>query len=120
MLYEVITVEGEVVEILERSRETFVGMVEVSRNYAFLIPDNRKMPFDIFIPLEKLNGAKNGQKAIARISEWPEKMKNPFGEITDVLGYPGENDTEMHAILAEFELPIHFPEDVEQASYNFV
>jgi len=111
-------VEGEVVEILERSKETFVGMVEVSRNYAFLIPDNRKMPFDIFIPLEKLNGAKNGQKAIARISEWPEKMKNPFGEITDVLGYPGENDTEMHAILAEFELPIHFPEDVEQAAEN--
>jgi len=109
-------VEGEVTEVLERSRETFVGMVEVSKNYAFLIPDNRKMPFDIFIPLEKLNGAKNGQKAIARISEWPEKMKNPFGEITDVLGYPGENDTEMHAILAEFELPIHFPEDVEQAA----
>ncbi len=109
-------VEGEVVEVLERARETFVGMVEVSKNYAFLIPDDRKMPFDIFIPVEKLNGVKNGQKAIGRITEWSEKMKNPFGEITEVLGYPGDNNTEMHAILAEFELPIHFPEDVEQAA----
>jgi ribonuclease R len=105
--------EGEVVEILERARNTFVGTVEISRNYAFLLPDSRKMPFDIFIPLEKLKGVKHGQKAIARITEWPEKVKNPFGEIVDILGYPGENDTEMHSILAEFELPIKFPKEVE-------
>ncbi len=105
--------EGEVVEILERARDTFVGTVEISRNYAFLLPDNRKMPFDIFIPLEKLNGVEHGQKAIARIIDWPEKVKNPFGEIVDILGFPGENDTEMHSILAEFELPIKFSKEVE-------
>ena len=71
------------------------------------------MPFDIFIPLEKLKGVEHGQKAIARIIDWPEKAKNPFGEIVDVLGFPGENDTEMHSILAEFELPYKFSEEVE-------
>ena len=106
-------IEGEVVEILERARDTFVGTVEISSNYAFLLPDSRKMPFDIFIPLEKLKGVKHGQKAIARIIDWPAKVKNPFGEIVDILGYPGENDTEMHSILAEFELPIKFSEEVE-------
>jgi ribonuclease R len=105
--------EGEVVEILERARDTFVGTVEISRNYAFLLPDSRKMPFDIFIPLEKLKGVEHGQKAIARIIDWPAKAKNPFGEIVDILGYPGENDTEMHSILAEFELPYKFSEEVE-------
>ncbi|MBN1132248.1 MAG: ribonuclease R [Bacteroidales bacterium] len=109
-------VEGEVVEILERARDSFVGLVEISRNYAFLLPDNPKMPYDIFIPLDKLNGAEHGQKAIAKITEFPEKVKNPFGEITDILGYPGDNDTEMHSILAEFGLPIRFTEDVEAAA----
>ena len=109
-------IEGEVVEILERARDTFVGTVEISRNYAFLLPDSRKMPFDIFIPLEKLKGVEHGQKAIARIIDWPAKVKNPFGEIVDILGYPGENDTEMHSILAEFELPIKFSEEVEAAA----
>ncbi|HER07713.1 MAG TPA: ribonuclease R [Bacteroides sp.] len=109
-------VEGEVVEILERARTTFVGTVEISKNYAFLLPDNRKMPVDIFIPLEKLNGAEHGQKAIARIADWPDHVKNPFGEIVDILGYPGENETEMHSILAEFELPIHFSKEVENAA----
>ncbi len=71
------------------------------------------MPFDIFIPQDKLNGVEHGQKAIARIIDWPVKMKNPFGEIVDILGYPGENDTEMHSILAEFELPIKFSKEVE-------
>ncbi|PID91396.1 MAG: ribonuclease R [Bacteroidetes bacterium] len=106
-------IEGEVTEILERAREHFVGTVEISRNYAFLLPDSQKMPFDIFIPLEKLKGVEHGQKAIAKITEWPEKVKNPFGEIIDVLGFPGENDTEMHSILAEFDLPIRFPSEVE-------
>ena len=109
-------VEGEVVEILERARDTFVGTVEISRDYAFLLPDSRKMPFDIFIPKEKLGGVEHGQKAIARIIDWPDKVKNPFGEIVDILGYPGENDTEMHAILAEFELPIRFSAEVEAAA----
>lgn len=74
------------------------------------------MPYDIFIPLTKLNGAQNGDKAIAQITEWPKKSKNPVGQILDVLGKPGENNTEMHAILAEFDLPYHFPEKVNEAA----
>ena len=108
--------EGEVVEILERKRKTFVGVVAVTGHYAFLVPDNRQMPYDIFIPRSKLNGAKNGQKAIARITKWPEKVKNPFGEIVEVLGNAGEHETEIHAILAEFELPAKFTPEIEQAA----
>ena len=107
---------GEVISILQRARETFVGVIEISKNYAFLLPDSQKMPYDIFIPLEKISGAEHGQKAIARITDWPEKVKNPFGEIVELLGFPGENDTEMHSILAEFELPIKFPKEVEDAA----
>ncbi len=105
-------VEGEVVEILKRHREVFVGIVETSAHFAFLVPERNQLPFDIFIPLDKLNKATKGQKAIAKILEWPEKQKNPIGEIIEVLGNPGENDVEMHAILAEFGLPYHFPDRV--------
>ena len=104
--------EGEVVEIIERSRTTFVGTVEVMPNFAFLIPDNKNMPFDLFIPTSKLNGAKQGQKAVAKVVEWDPKSKNPVAEIINVLGFPGLNDTEMHAILAEFELPYNFTDEV--------
>ncbi len=106
--------EGEVIEIIERARTTFVGTVEVMPNFAFLIPDNRNMPFDLFIPTAKLNGAKQGQKAVARVVDWDPKSKNPVAEIINVLGFPGLNETEMHAILAEFELPYHFTEEVEE------
>lgn len=109
-------VEGEVVQIIERARNTFVGTVEVSRNFAFLVPDHRHMPYDIFIPLDNLNGATSGQKAIAKIIEWPKRAKNPIGEIVDVLGDAGTNNTEIHAILAEFELPYKYPEEVEKAA----
>ncbi len=105
--------EGEVVEILERWRTSFVGTVEVMPNFAFLIPDNKNMPFDLFIPSSKLNGAKQGQKAVARVIDWDSKSKNPVAEIIDVLGEPGVHETEMHAILAEFELPYSFTEEVE-------
>jgi ribonuclease R len=105
--------EGEVVEIIERSKTTFVGTVEVMPTFAFLIPDNKNMPFDLFIPSSKLNGAKQGQKAVAKVVDWDPKSKNPVAEIVNVLGYPGLNETEMHAILAEFELPYHFTEEVE-------
>jgi ribonuclease R len=109
-------VEGEVVEILKRNRETFVGVVEVSQHFAFLIPERNQMPFDIFIPLDKLKKATSGQKAIAKILEWPEKQKNPIGEIIEVLGMPGENEVEMHAILAEFGLPYEFPKRVLESA----
>jgi ribonuclease R len=108
------SLEGEVVEILERARETFVGTVEITDRYAFLTPDARKMPFDLFIPLDKLNGATHGQKAIARLTEWPSRAKNPFGEIIEVLGNQGEHEAEMHAILAEFGLPYKFTEETEE------
>ncbi len=106
--------EGEVVEIIERWRTSFVGTVEVMPNFAFLIPDNKNMPFDLFIPTSKLNGALQGQKAVAKVIDWDSKSKNPVAEIINVLGYPGLHETEMHAILAEFELPYSFTEEVEQ------
>jgi ribonuclease R len=105
--------EGEVVEILERWRTSFVGTVEIMPNFAFLIPDNKNMPFDLYIPTSKLNGAKQGQKAVAKVVDWDPKSKNPVAEIINVLGYPGLHETEMHAILAEFELPYKFTEEVE-------
>jgi ribonuclease R len=105
--------EGEVVEIIERWRTSFVGTVEIMPNFAFLIPDNKNMPFDLFIPSSKLNGAKQGQKAVAKVVDWDPKSKNPTAEIINVLGYPGLHETEMHAILAEFELPYSFTEEVE-------
>ena len=107
--------EGVVIEVLERAKTTFVGTVEISQFTAFLIP-TRKSPFDLFIPKDKLNGAKHGQKAIARILDWPERARNPFAEIIDVLGDSGNNNTEMHAILAEFGLPYKYPEQVDQAA----
>jgi ribonuclease R len=105
--------EGEVVEIIERWRTSFVGTIEIMPNFAFLIPDNKNMPFDLFIPTSKLNGAKQGQKAVAKVIDWDPKSKNPVAEIINVLGDPGLHETEMHAILAEFELPYHFTDDVE-------
>jgi ribonuclease R len=104
--------EGEVVEIIERAKTSFVGVVELSKNFAFLVADSKNMPFDIFIPLSKLKGAANGQKAIAQITEWSQHAKNPFGEIIEILGDAGEPDTEINAILAEFDLPYRFPEEV--------
>lgn len=107
--------EGEVVEIQERAKKTFVGTVEMTRNYAFLIPSG-KSNFDIFIPAENLNGVKSGQKAIAEITEWPANARNPVGRVLEVLGDAGAHETEMHAILAEFELPLRFPEKVEKSA----
>ncbi len=110
--------EGEVVEIIKKSKENFVGVVEVSKNFAFMTANSKQMPYDVFIPLPKLKGAQNGDKVVVRITEWPEKYKNPFGEVVNVLGKPGENETEMHAILAEFDLPYEFDKKVEQAANN--
>lgn len=104
--------EGFVTEILERAKTDFVGTVQRNRNFAFLVPDDKRMYADIFIPTEQLGGAEDGQKAIARITDWPEDAKNPFGKIINVLGEPGENDTEMHAIVAEFGFPVEFPHEV--------
>lgn len=103
-------IEGEVVEIIQRSKKTFTGQLVVSRNFAFLEPDDKKMLHDIFIPLESSKGGKDGQKAIARIVEWPEGARNPVGEIVEILGRPGENNAEMNAILADFGFTTSYPE----------
>ncbi len=108
--------EGEVIEILERSNERFVGMVEILRNNAFFISDSRKLGTDIYIPTEKLNGAQNKQKVIVEITDWPERAKNPLGKVVDILGDVGNNDTEMHAILSEFGLPYSYPDKLEQTA----
>jgi len=108
--------EGEIVEVLERAKTEFVGTLQVSPKFAFLVPSNIKIHTDIYIPIEKLNGGKDGQKAIAKITEWPANGINPIGEIVSVLGNVGENNTEMHAILAEYGLPYEFPKDVERAA----
>lgn len=108
--------EGEVIEILERANDTFVGTLEVEKSYAFLVTENRTLANDIFIPKDKLKGGKTGDKAIVRVTEWPDKAKNPIGQVIDILGRAGENTTEMHAILAEFGLPYVYPQAVEKAA----
>jgi ribonuclease R len=105
--------EGEVIEILQRNKMEFTGVVKLSERFAFFIPDDRKMMHDIFIPLNDLNGAKNGIKAVAEITDWPAGARNPIGRIKHVLGVQGENDTEMNAILAEYGFPLAFDKEVE-------
>lgn len=108
--------EGEVTEILERANDTFVGTLEVTNSYAFLVTENRTLANDIFIPKDKLKGGKTGDKAIVKVIEWPDKAKNPLGQVIDILGKAGDNTTEMHAILAEFGLPYVYPKSVETAA----
>jgi len=108
--------EGEVIEILQRNKMEFTGIVKLSERFAFFIPDDRKMMHDIFIPMNQLNGAKNGIKAVAEITDWPTDAKNPIGRIKHILGAQGENDTEMNAILAEYGFPLSFPAEVEHES----
>jgi ribonuclease R len=104
--------EGEVVEILERRKKNFVGTIQVSKDFAFVVSDDKKVYVDFYIPKEDLNGAEDGQKVIVKLKDWPDKAKNPYGKIVEVLGNPGENETEMHAIVAEFGFATQFPDDV--------
>ena len=106
--------EGEVVEIISRVKTDFIGVAKVSERFAFVIPDDRKMLHDIFVPLNDLNGAKNGQKVQVGITDWPDGAKNPIGKILNVLGEQGENNTEMNAILAQYGFPLSFPDEVEK------
>ena len=109
-------IEAEVVEILERSNDTFVGTLSINKSYAFLLTESRRLANDIFIPKDKLKGGKNGDKAVVKVTEWPAEFKNPIGEVIDVLGPSGDNNTEMHAILAEFGLPYVYPKKVVAAA----
>lgn len=106
--------EGQIVEIIQRAKISFVGIIEKHSRFAFLVTDNSSMPFDIFIPLEDLGGAKDGEKALVEMTEWPEKANNPFGKVIKVLGKPGDNNVEMQSILAEYNFPLAFPKEVEQ------
>lgn len=108
--------EGEVLEILERKQTTFVGTLDVQKQFAFLVMDSKILANDIFIPKDNLKGGNDGDKALVEVVEWPQKAKNPIGKVIDILGKAGENNTEMNAILAEFGLPYKYPEKVEAAA----
>ncbi|MBB6272170.1 ribonuclease R [Pedobacter cryoconitis] len=106
--------EGEVVEIIQRLKTDFIGVIKISDRFAFVTVDDKKMLHDIFVPLSDLDGAKNGQKVQVAITDWPEGAKNPIGKIINILGTQGENNTEMNAILAQYGFPLSFPPEVEK------
>lgn len=111
--------EGQVTSIIKRNRDSIVGVLQLSKKFGFVIPDDTSVPVDIFIPLSAVNNAKDGEKVIARITEWPERSNNPFGEVVDILGMPGLNDVEMNSILASFNFPLKFPKEVEKEAEKF-
>ncbi len=108
--------EAEVLEIVEKNEQVFVGALQVEKQFGYLLTDSKFLATDIFIPRSKLKGGKNGDKAVVRITDWPDDAKNPRGEVIDILGAAGENNAEIHAILAEFGLPYRYPEAVEKAA----
>ena len=110
--------EGDVVEILERNKTTFVGTLQLHKNHGFVVPDDKRMYVDFYIPIKHINGAKDGDKVGVELKDWPANSKNPFGKIIDVLGKPGEHNTEIHSILYDYGLPYKFPEEVEQDAAN--
>lgn len=106
--------EGEVIEIIKRAKSDFTGVIKVSDRFAFVIADDKKMLHDIFVPLSDILGAKNGQRVLVSLTDWPEGAKNPIGTVKHVLGDQGENNTEMNAILAQYGFPLSFPPQVEK------
>lgn len=108
--------EAEVVEIIEKKEQTFIGTLKVDKYFGYLLTDSKYLATDIFIPKSKLKGGKTGDKAVVRITEWRDDSKNPAGEVLDILGTAGENNAEIHAILAEFGLPYKYPVAVEKAA----
>ncbi len=108
--------EGDVVEIIKRSKTTFVGVLQINKNFGFVIPDDKKMYTDIFISKGKFKKANDGDKVLVKMTDWPENSKNPFGEVIDVLGKPGDHHTEIHSILLDYGLPYKFPSKVEDVA----
>ena len=106
--------EADVVEVLARAKEEFVGTLQMSKNFGFVLPDSGKMYADIFISKGKMGDAEHGDKVVAKITDWPDNSKNPFGKITKVLGKPGDHNTEIHSILLEYGLPYEFPKEIEE------
>lgn len=111
-------IEGQIIEIIERKKTTFVGRLELEKNFGFVIADNKNMPYDLFIPKEHIGEAKNGQKVLVKLLDWPEHANNPFGEIIEVLGEPGDNNVEMKSILAEYGFPLSFSDSVERDAHK--
>ena len=106
--------EGDIVEILERKKTEYVGVLQTNKNFGFVVPDDQKMYVDFFVPQKKYNGAEDGDKVVVSFVDWPDNSKNPFGKITKVLGKPGDHNTEIHSILLEYDLPYEFPPEVEE------
>ena len=107
-------VEGEVIRILQRALKTVVGTVERGKHFSFVVPDDKRIFYDLYVPKDKTIGAKNGQKVVAKITEWPEKRRNPSGEIVEILGYPDEPGVDVLSIIKKYELPLDFPEKVKR------
>jgi len=110
--------EGEITQILKRAKSEYVGAIQIHKNYAFVIPDSNKMHNDIFVPIKKTKRAEEGDKVLVRIEEWPDKSDSPIGVVVQILGKPGEHQTEIHSILAEYGLPHEFPHEVEAFTNN--
>ncbi len=106
--------EGEIIEVLQRKHTDFVGILHISHGYVYVVPDMDSIPVDIFVPKGELHGAKNGQKVVVHLVDWPENSGNPFGEIIRVIGTPGENNVEMESILLAHDYPLEFPKEVEK------
>ena len=106
-------IEGEITNIIKRAKSEYVGVIQIHKSYAFVIPDGNKMYTDIFVPINKINKAEEGDKVLVSLEDWPEKADSPYGKVIKVLGKPGEHNTEIHAILAEYGLPLEFPHEVE-------
>jgi len=111
-------IEGEITNIIQRAKSEYVGVIQIHKSYAFVIPDGNKMYTDIFVPINKTNKAEEGDKVLVSLEDWPEKADSPYGRVLKVLGKPGEHNTEIHAILAEYGLPLEFPHDVEEFANN--
>jgi len=105
--------EGEITRIIKRAKTEYVGVIQLHDKYAFVIADSNKMYKDIFVPISKINNAKDGDKVLVVLEDWPENADSPNGKIIQVLGRPGEHNTEIHSILAEYGLPHEFPKEVE-------
>lgn len=105
--------EGEVTKIIRRAKQEFVGIIQIHGKFAFVIADDSKMYKDIFVPINKTYKAKDGEKVLVRLEDWPDDADSPYGKVLQVLGTPGEHNTEIHSILAEYGLPYEFPYEVE-------
>jgi ribonuclease R len=106
--------EGEITQVIKRAKDEYVGVIQISKNYAFVVADSSKMYKDIFVPINKINKAEDGDKVLVSLEDWPENADSPYGKVKKVLGKPGEHNTEIHSILSEYGLPYEFPYEVEE------